>query len=186
VSAPSGPAGEIPEALAAGEPGTTEPGPEPSQRPQRLFEDGRIFHPDGRARFVVGEPRPPTERPNERFPFALLTGRGSAAQWHTQTRTAKSAVLRHLAPQHTYVEVSPGDAARLQLCTGEAVEVSSPRGSMRAHVAVTTSVQEGHLFVSMHDPAVNGLTHPSFDPSSRQPSYKHAAAALRRVEHWER
>ena len=43
----------------------------------------------------------------------LLTGRGSAAEWHTGTRTAKSALLRSLTDTEPYVEISPGDAAAL-------------------------------------------------------------------------
>ena len=84
--------------------------PTPS-RERRLFEDGRFYHPDGRARFVFDEPRPLPEPPDAAFPFQLLTGRGSAAQWHTQTRTAKSDVLRKLYPRDPYVEINPADAA---------------------------------------------------------------------------
>lgn len=147
----------------------------------RLFEDGRFFHPDGRARFCFGSPRPPRERPSERYPFVLLTGRGSAAQWHTETRTATSAILRRLAPERRHVEISPVDARRLSVVTGDPVELRSGRGAMVAHALVTSSVQPGHVFVAMHDPAVNRLTHPSFDPTSRQPSYKYAAVDVRRV-----
>ena len=51
-----------------------------------------------------GRPARCLSRPTDRFPLILLTGRGSAAQWHTQTRTAKSAVLRKLYPAQIYVE----------------------------------------------------------------------------------
>ena len=68
-------------------------------RERRLFEDGQFYHADGRARFICESPRAFPEQPNAKYPFVLLTGRGSAAQWHTQTRTAKSAVLRKLYPQ---------------------------------------------------------------------------------------
>ena len=37
----------------------------------------------------------------------LLTGRGSSAQWHTQTRTSKSQVLRTLYPDAPYAEINP-------------------------------------------------------------------------------
>ncbi|MFQ5733671.1 MAG: molybdopterin-dependent oxidoreductase, partial [Planctomycetaceae bacterium] len=60
---------------------------EPGATERRLFQDGRFYHADGRARFCYEEPRPLTEPPNERYPFVLLTGRGSASQWHTETRT---------------------------------------------------------------------------------------------------
>src|SRR5262249_27838342 len=90
---------------------------------RRLFADGRFIHPDGRARFICEEPHPLPERTNEQFPFILLTGRGSAAQWHTQTRTSKSAVLRKLYPREVYAEIHPHDATRLGIRTGDLVTV---------------------------------------------------------------
>ncbi|MDQ3353431.1 MAG: nitrate reductase [Actinomycetota bacterium] len=153
---------------------------------RRLFADGRYFHPDGRARFCFGEPRPPREATSRRYPLILLTGRGSSAQWHTETRTAKSAVLRTLHPAGPYVEISAADAEELGLTGGQEVVVTSARGSMQARATITTAVAPGQVFVPMHDAQVNRLTHPSFDPSSRQPSYKHCAVAVRPLEHWER
>ena len=57
---------------------------------RRLFADGRFFHPDGRARFVFGEPRRVPEATSAEYPLTLLTGRGSSSQWHTETRTRTS------------------------------------------------------------------------------------------------
>ncbi|HWH34457.1 MAG TPA: molybdopterin-dependent oxidoreductase [Acidimicrobiales bacterium] len=153
---------------------------------RRLFAGGRFFHADGRARFCFGDPRPPREATSRRYPLVLLTGRGSSAQWHTETRTAKSALLRTLHPEGPYVEVNPADAGAAGIDEGQWVTVSSARGSMRARALITPAVGAGQLFVPMHDAQVNRLTHPSFDPSSRQPSYKHCAVALRPLEHWER
>src|SRR5690606_17706793 len=65
--------------------------PETEEQERRLFEDGRFYHSDGRARFLFEEPQPIPERPNSRYPLLLLSGRGSASQWHTQTRTRQSA-----------------------------------------------------------------------------------------------
>ena len=152
---------------------------------RRLFADGRFFHPDGRARFCFGNPRPTREATSRRYPLVLLTGRGSSAQWHTQTRTAKSAVLRTLHPEGPYVEISAADAEAHTLAAGQWAMVTSARGSMRARTRVTTSVRPGQVFIPMHDAQVNRLTHPSFDPSSRQPSYKHCAVSIRPVESWE-
>ena len=108
---------------------------------RRLFEDGRYYHPDGRARFLYEDPRPLPEPPTDRFPLLLLTGRGSAAQWHTQTRTAKSAVLRKLYPAQVYVEVNPADAKARGVVTNDAVQVESRRGRITATAFVTRSVQ---------------------------------------------
>src|SRR5690606_23782025 len=105
--------------------------------------DGRFFHSDGRARILFGPPRPVPELPNRAFPLNLLTGRGSAAQWHTQTRTGKSAVLRKLAPAEPYVEINPSDAERQKILPGDPVDVVSQRGRLRAKAVLTPSVPPG-------------------------------------------
>jgi len=145
---------------------------------RRLFADGRFFHPDGRARFVFEAPRPVPEPPDREFPFVLLTGRGSASQWHTETRTAKSPTLRSLARRELCVEIHPADAAGLGVAAGEEVRVRSRRGAVVARAAVTAVVRPGQVFLPMHHPATNRLTYPAFDPYSRQPSYKHCAVAV--------
>ena len=149
--------------------------PQPSQQ-RRLFEDGRFYHPDGKAKFLFEDPRPLTEPPSERFPFVLLTGRGTASQWHTQTRTKQSAVLRKLYPKSAYVEINPSDARRIGISHNSRVIVESQRGSILAAAFVTHGVQPGHLFVPMHYETVNQLTDAVFDPYSKQPSYKSCAA----------
>lgn len=118
------------------------------------------------------------EPPDEAFPFLLLTGRGTSSQWHTGTRTAKSAVLRHLYPANVYVEINPDDAARLCIAPQSKVTISSRRAAIRAIAFVTPTVQRGQLFVPMHYAEVNQLTFPAFDPYSRQPSYKACAVAV--------
>ena len=148
---------------------------------RRLFEDGRYYHPDGRARFLYEDPRPLPEPPNDRFPLLLLTGRGSAAQWHTQTRTSKSGVLRKLYPARVYVEVNPEDARARGIVTSDTVQVESRRGRITATAFVTRSVQPGHVFVPMHYEETNRLTDAVFDPYSKQPSYKACAVELRSV-----
>ncbi|MBI1901309.1 MAG: molybdopterin-dependent oxidoreductase [Planctomycetia bacterium] len=159
--------------------------PFPVDRPpqgthRRLFEDGRFYHSDGRARFLFESPRSMPEPPGEKFPFLLLTGRGSAAQWHTQTRTGKSAVLRKLYPAGAYVEVHPADARELGIQPQERILVESQRGSVRARAFVTPLVQRGTVFMPMHYETVNQLTHASFDRYSKQPSYKACAVRLSR------
>jgi anaerobic selenocysteine-containing dehydrogenase len=149
---------------------------------RRLFSDGRFFHPDGRARFIFEEPRPIPELPGGDFPLQLLTGRGSAAQWHTQTRTAKSDILRKLHPQDPYVEINPSDATALGLRTGQWAVVESRRGRARVRAFLTPTVPKGHLFLPMHDGSTNFLTDAVFDPESRQPAYKACAARVRAIE----
>jgi assimilatory nitrate reductase catalytic subunit len=144
----------------------------------RLFTDGRFYHPDGRARFLFEDPRPIPERTNDRYPFLLLTGRGSSAQWHTQTRTRQSAILRKLHPRQLFVEINPGDAGELGITTNEPVIVESQRGRIRAIAIVTPTVQRRHMFLPMHEGTVNRLTLGDFDPYSHQPAYKACAVRL--------
>jgi len=154
-------------------------GPDPDPQ-RRLFADGRFFRDDGRALFLFDEPLPLPEDVDAEYPLLLLTGRGSASQWHTQTRTAKSDVLRKLYPEHTRVEVHPVDASKLGIEPDQWVIVASRRGQVRARAFVVSTVPVGQVFVAMHDDATNQLTHPSFDPHSGQPSYKACAVKIRR------
>jgi assimilatory nitrate reductase catalytic subunit len=150
----------------------------PTSPERRLFEDGRFFHSDGKAKFIFEQPREMAERTDAAYPFLLLTGRGTSAQWHTQSRTAKSAVLRQLYPQNIYVEINPRDARRLGLRPRQCVIVSSRRGKIKASVFITATVQPGQVFIPMHYEATNQLTFPAFDPYSRQPSYKACAVTI--------
>lgn len=149
-----------------------------SRRERRLFADGKFFRPNGRALFAFDPPRPMPEQPSVEYPLILLTGRGSSSQWHTCSRTGKSEVLRRLSPRGAIVEVHPDDACERGLADGAAARVRSVRGVARATVVATASVRRGTIFMPMHDPTVNRLTFPAFDPHSRQPSYKACAVQL--------
>jgi len=151
---------------------------EDEARERRLFEDGRFYTPDGKAKLLFDPVRPPAEPPDGAYPFTLLTGRGTSAQWHTNTRTGRSAVLRKLYPADCYVEIHPADAARLGLEPETWVSVRTRRGAVRARAFIAASVQAGQLFLPMHYDGVNTLTQSEFDPYSRQPSFKHCAATV--------
>jgi ferredoxin-nitrate reductase len=153
-------------------------GPRAEESERRLFADGRFFTPDGRARLLFDAPVAPPEGPDEHFPFLLNTGRGSSAQWHTGSRTNRSEVLRRLAPRELMLELHPLDAAKLGIIDKERVTIRSRRGSLRAVVHLTATVREGEIFLPMHWPEVNRLTYPSFDPHSRQPSFKCCAVRI--------
>ena len=157
---------------------TRNPKPETERR---LFADGKFFHADGKARFIFEAPRAVPEPTSKEFPFVLLTGRGSSAQWHTGTRTGKSDVLRKLHPGNIYVEVSADDAAKLGIETGARVKVRSPRAEVIATAFIAPSIAPGQVFMPMHYAEVNNLTPWHVDPYSRQPSYKSCSVALSRV-----
>ena len=152
----------------------------PRARQRRLFQDGRFYHSDERARLVVDQITPMPEIPDEDYPFLLLTGRGSVSQWHTQTRTGKSAVLRKLYPNDPYIELNPDDAQQIGVKNGDLVSVRSRRGQATASVCVSPTVRSGQAFMPMHYDSTNQLTLSHFDPHSGQPSYKNSAVAIQR------
>ena len=151
-------------------------------RERRLFADGQFFTPDRKAIFHFDAPRPVAEPVDESYPFVLLTGRGTSGQWHTNTRTGKSAVLRTLYPAHPYVEIHPADAARLRIESNSTVSVSSRRARIECTAVLTATLLPGNLFLPMHYEVTNQLTLGQFDPHSRQPSYKYCAVSIERAD----
>jgi len=147
-----------------------------SQR--RLFEDGKFYHPDQKAVFIFDKPRKNPEPTCNQFPYILLTGRGTSAQWHTQTRTEKSEVLRKLYPKTIYAEINPEDAQRLNIKPLTKISITSRRASIRVDAYITPTVQAGQVFIPMHYEQTNVLTHDSVDPHSRQPNYKSCAVKI--------
>jgi anaerobic selenocysteine-containing dehydrogenase len=149
-----------------------------SFKERRLFTDGKFFTPDKRAKFVFAPPEAPPEQRSEEFPFILMTGRGTSAQWHTETRTGKSAVLAKMMPDELVLDLNPNDAAKLAIRDGMKARVISKRAELTVSIRLTSCVKPGEVYLPMHDARVNQLTHAAFDPHSRQPSYKHSAVRV--------
>ncbi|MGC4935921.1 molybdopterin oxidoreductase family protein [Gordonia sp. DT30] len=149
----------------------------------------RALNPDARAIIKAAEYLPPHECPSDDYPFALITGR-IIYQFHTRTKTGRTPQLDGAAPD-VWVEMSSEDAADHHVTDGDRVEITTPRGVVHA-VARITDMRRGVLFVPFHygywdepddhptDRAANELTITDWDPASKQPLFKTAAAALRR------
>lgn len=148
---------------------------------RRLFEDGKFYTADEKAKFIFEEPVPHPEVVSDKYPYTLLTGRGSSAQWHTETRTGKSEVLKKLHGNEIYCEINPIDAESLKLTNNDLVEVKSRRGELRAKVRITNASKEKEVFIPMHFIETNRLTKQIVDPYSRQPSYKYSAVLLTKI-----
>ncbi|MDR6100301.1 assimilatory nitrate reductase catalytic subunit [Agrobacterium larrymoorei] len=150
----------------------------------RFFADGKFFHVDGKARFVPTA-LPQTNRATADYPLTLNTGR-IRDQWHTMTRTGKSARLSsHLA--EPFVELHPRDAMAAGIASADLVQVESPLGAVVLRALVTDRQARGSLFVPMHwndqfaaNARIDRLVPPSTDPYSGQPASKNVAAAARR------
>ncbi len=125
----------------------------------------------------MAEPQSPA------FPIILNTGR-TVEQWHTRTKTRSIDVLNDLAPE-AWVDVSPKDAKKLKVKSGDRISLSSARGRVdKVMVRVTGSVREGNVFVPFHfnTELVNTLTNESFCPKSGEPNFKQTAIQLHSVE----
>jgi assimilatory nitrate reductase catalytic subunit len=150
---------------------------------QRLFEDGRFLHPDGRARFVPTPPAGPASASDEEFPFILNTGR-IRDQWHTMTRTSLSPRLTGHLPE-PFVDLHAQDALLLAVRDGELARVTTARGSMVARVRTSGEVARGCLFAPIHWSAENSsqarvgaLVSAVVDPISGEPEFKHTPARV--------
>ncbi|MFI9568492.1 molybdopterin oxidoreductase family protein [Streptomyces rishiriensis] len=156
----------------------------------------RSLNPDGRAVIRAAAYLPPHETPDVDHPFQLTTGR-TVYHFHTRTKTARAPQLNAAAPD-VWVEASVSDAAALGLGEGDLVEVGTPRGALRGRLRVT-DIRPGLLFVPFHygywdtaagygpsggtpGRAANETTVTDWDPASKQPLFKTAAASLRLVE----
>ena len=151
----------------------------------RFFGDGEFFTPDGKARFVAVRQGAPDARQTPRCPFRLNTGR-VRDQWHTMTRTAKTARLsRHLA--EPFLQLHPEDAAALGLAPADIAEVRSPHGAALLRVLVSADVAPGNPFAPMHwtgetAPAarIGATIAAAHDPVSGQPDSKASVVSVTR------
>ncbi|MET0657774.1 MAG: molybdopterin-dependent oxidoreductase [Steroidobacteraceae bacterium] len=148
---------------------------------ERLFTDGRFFHPDGKARFVPTPPHSPVNTPDAEFPLVLNTGR-IRDQWHTMTRTGKAARLSTHEPE-PYVDMHPLDALSTGTRAGELVRVRTRHGSMVARLRTSGDLPRKMVFVPIHwngmvssDARVGALVNPIVDPISGEPELKHTPA----------
>jgi assimilatory nitrate reductase catalytic subunit len=81
-------------------------------------------------------------------------------------------------PRDVYVEINGQDAKALNIKHAQWVYVSTLRGKVRAQAVIIPTVKPGQIFMPMHYEETNQLTLSSFDPYSRQPSYKICAAHI--------
>ncbi|KAA9377531.1 molybdopterin oxidoreductase family protein [Microbispora cellulosiformans] len=155
----------------------TEAGTEPHPGTPRPFLD-RFATPDGRARMVPVDHRPPAEDVDEEFPLYLTSGR-VLAHYQSGAQTRRIRPLNQVAPE-VFVEVHPELAERLSIASGDLVRVRSRRGAAEAVARVNTSIRPDTVFMPFHWEGVNLLTNPALDPMSRMPEFKVCAAALER------
>ncbi|MET9394928.1 nitrate reductase [Streptomyces sp. NPDC006624] len=152
----------------------------------------RSLNPDGRAVIKAAEYLPPHEDTSEAFPLQLITGR-TVYHFHTRTKTARAPELNAAAPD-VWAEISPAEASAQGLADGDLVQVTTPRGAVRARLR-TTAIRDGMVFLPFHygywdtpaghrppddgpGRAANETTVTDWDPVSKQPLFKTGAARV--------
>ncbi len=143
----------------------------------RLFAE-RFCTPDGRARFVAVEHRPPAEETDPDFPLYLTTGR-LLAQYQSGAQTRRIAPLVAAAPE-PFLELHPDLADELSIVDGEQVRVVSRRGSVALRARVVDTIRPDTVFAPFHWPGINAVTNDALDPVSRMPEFKVCAVRLER------
>ncbi|MEE3998703.1 molybdopterin-dependent oxidoreductase [Tenacibaculum sp. FZY0031] len=149
--------------------------------------NGEDFHfygkPDGKAVIWQRPYEPAAEEPDAEYPYWLNTGR-VVEHWHTGSMTRRIPVL-HRAMPHSYVELNPDDAKRMQIKTGDMVKLTTRRG----HITLPASVNERgvpapmQVFVPFFDEnmLINEITLDSFCPISKEPDYKKCAVNVEKA-----
>ncbi len=158
-------------------PTVTDPGSE------RLYTDNHFPTDNGRSKFFPPLHKEPDEEPDETYPFVLTTGR-LPTQWHTMTRTGKSAQLMK-GNEEPFVEIHPADAAEQGIEDGQMIKVDSRRGTAVVQAIITDRVRQGTIFIpfhwgrlSGHNKAANNLTTDAVDPISKEPEFKACAVNM--------
>ena len=154
----------------------------------------KALNPQAKAVIKAAEYLPPHELPSKDYPFQLTTGR-TLYHFHTRTKTARAPQLQAAAPE-VWVEASAADAKDHGWAEGDLLRVSTPRGEVSARLRIS-GIRPGVLFLPFHygywdteegdrpggsGRAANELTLTDWDPASKQPIFKTAAAAATRVE----
>jgi len=158
-----------------------------TQAPQgtpRLYEDAHFTTPSGRARFIAVQKEvidvPPPHH------FILNTGR-IRDQWHTMTRTSRSARLnRHRS--EPFIEINLKDAQRLGITSDSLLRLGNEQGSYTGRAQVSTRMRPGEIFIPIHwnnhfshSSVASELIAPRRDPLSGQPASKFAHVQLSEI-----
>ncbi|WP_095588130.1 nitrate reductase [Actibacterium ureilyticum] len=159
------------------------PVPKQGQAGDRFFAEGGFFTPDRKGRMLALTHRAPVASPTAEFPFRLNTGR-IRDQWHTMTRTAKSARLsQHLA--EPFLEIHPLDAQGTGIEPADIVRVESPYGAVLLRALITDRVRRGSVFAPMHwtsefasSARIGTVIRAETDPVSGQPEGKASVVSV--------
>jgi predicted molibdopterin-dependent oxidoreductase YjgC len=146
---------------------------------------GRLWAEDPAARgrpapFSIVVDDPPVDLLDDEYPLRLTTGR-HLDSFNTGVQTAG---YRSPNRRGETIDVSPEDAAALEVVEGEVVQVSSRRGRVAVPVRVDPGLRPGLAFMTMHFPDevdTNVLTIEATDPRSGTAEFKATAVRIDKI-----
>ena len=120
--------------------------------------------------------------PDKNFPMILTTGR-QLEHWHTGAMTRRASNLDAIEPEAT-VSLSPEDIKIKNIKSGDYVEISTKRGSLKIRVREDRDIPRGVLFIPFcyNEAAANLLTNSALDPFGKIPEFKYCAAKIENVK----
>ena len=148
----------------------------------RLFEGGKFFHPDGKARFLVTGYRPSGDPVDGEYPIFLTTGR-VVSQYLSGTQTRRIGPLVDQYPEPK-LEMHPTLAAQHGIVDGDWVRVTSRRNEVLLQAMVVRTIRPDTVFIPYHWPgkrSANRLTHRTLDPRSKIPEFKVSACRIEKT-----
>ena len=158
------------------------PAPKSPRADTRFFAKGGFYHPDGLARMLPVSSPSQSKRHTDKL--HLNTGR-IRDQWHTMTRTGKSARLSQHTPE-PIVEIHSENAREIGVSNGDLVEITRDGANVIVRCVISSGAQPGSVFVPMHwnrtnapTGLVNTLLEAITDPISGQPALKQGLVNLR-------
>lgn len=137
---------------------------------------------DGKARINPVRFVEQTEKPTERFPFILNTGR-ILFQYHSSTMSGKNRTLNQFANK-SYILMNSSDMKKFGFSNGDTVKVWNERGELITTLRESEEVAQGELFMPWHfsESHVNNLTRNDLDPYSKIAPFKLSACKIEKIQ----
>lgn len=145
----------------------------------RLFEGGKFFHKDQKARFLLTHYRESGDPVDTEFPIYLTTGR-VVSQYLSGTQTRRIGPLVDQYPEPK-MEIHPRLAKQYDIADGDWVMITTRRRQAKFRAMVVKTIRPDTVFVPYHwpgDKSINQLTHRTIDPRSKIPEYKVSACQI--------
>lgn len=155
-----------------------------TSHPGSQFLHGRLWEQPARgplALFSVVHHTPPHEERTPEYPMLLTTGR-RLESYNTGVQSGGYNSPLHFGET---LDLSPEDAERLGIATGDMVRVSSRRGSVLAPARIDPALRQNLVFMTLHFPddvTTNLLTIDVSDPRSGTAEFKACAVRVERAE----